>query len=77
MEKFAIASNATKDVVKFMKDDLCEALSILVEARDNINKGFEDMKKYQDALAAKNSGLNVDGSDILYINTGGFLMSVT
>ena len=71
MEKFAIASTASKDVVKRLIDDLETSQYDLSEARDKINKGFEDLKKDQDALATRNGGINVDGSEILDINVGG------
>ena len=77
MEKFAIASTASKDVVKRLIDDLETSQYDLSEARDKINKGFEDLKKDQYALATGNGGINVDGSEILDINMGGVVMSVT
>ena len=77
MEKVAIASTASKAAVKRLIDDLDTAQDILSEARDKITKGFEDLREDQDALAAENGGLDVDGSDILEINAGGVVMSVT
>ena len=77
MEKFAIASTASKDVVKILIDDLETSQGALGEARDNINKCFEDLKKDRDALATGNGGIDVDGSEILDINAGGVVMSVT
>ena len=77
MEKFAIASTASKDVVKRLIDYLEMSQDALSEARDKINKGFEDLKKDQYALATGNGGINVDGSEILDINMGGVVMSVT
>ena len=77
MEKFAIASTASKDVMKILTNDLETSQDALSEARDNINKCFEDLKKDQDALATGNSGIDVDGSEIMDINEGGVVMSVT
>ena len=77
MEKVDIASTATKDAVKRLIDNLGVYMSTLGEARDKINKGFEGLIKDQDALAAESGWINVNGSDILDINAGGVIMSVT
>ena len=77
MEKVAIASTATKNAVKRLIDDLGTAMSTLGEAKDKISKGFEDLIKDQDALAAESGVIDVDGSEILDINTGGVIVSVT
>ena len=74
MEKFAITYTVNKDVMKMLIDDPGGFLSVLGEARENINKGFEDIKKDQDDLTAKNSGLDVDGYEILDINAGDVMM---
>ena len=71
MEKVVIGFTANKDAVKRLIYNLGEAMSVLVEVKDNIDKGFKDLKKLQDALAADNGGINVDGSEIMDINTGG------
>ena len=71
MEKVAIASTSSKDAVKRLIDDLYTAQDILSEARDKINKGFKDLKKDQDALSAKNGGLDVDELEILEIKAAG------
>ena len=52
MEKFAIASTASKYDVKRLINDLDRAHNALSEERGNINKGFEDMREDQNALAA-------------------------
>ena len=77
MDKFAIVSTASKDVVKRLIDDLETSQDDLSEARDKINNCLEDLKKDQDALATRNSGINVDGLEILDINAGRVVMSVT
>ena len=76
MEKVAIASTATKNAVKRLIDDLGTAMSTLGEAKDKISKGFEDLIKDQDALAAESGVIDVDGSEILDINTRGVLVSM-
>ena len=43
----------------------------LSESRGRINKIFEDLSGEQDALSAKNCVIDVNGSDIMYINAGG------
>ena len=77
MEKVAIASTASKDAVKRLIDELDRAQDVLREMRDKINKAFKDLRDDQDALAAKNWLLDVEGLKILDINTGGVMMSVT
>ena len=77
MKKFAIESTASKDVVEILIDDLEMSQDDLSEARDKINNFFEDLKKDQDALATGKGGIDVDGSEILDINAGGVVMSVT
>ena len=44
MEKVAITSTASKDVVKRMIYDPDSSQGALSEARLNINKGFEDLR---------------------------------
>ena len=43
---------------------------VMSEARNKINKGFEDLSEYQDALASKNGVIDMDISNILDINMG-------
>ena len=45
MEKFAIASTASKDVVKILIDDLETSQDDLSEARDKINNSLEDLRE--------------------------------
>ena len=71
MEKVAIASTASKAAVKRLIDDLNTAQDVLNEARNKIAKGFKDLREDQDTFAAENGVLDVDGSEILYINAGG------
>ena len=77
MEKVAIISTATIYGVKRLIDDLGTAMSTMGESRDRINKGFNNMIKYQDSLAVESGGIDVNGSEILDINAGGVIMSVT
>ena len=76
-KKVAIASTGTKDAVKMLTEDLGGAMSTLVEARDKINMGFEDLIKDQYALAAESGGIDVNGLEFLDIKAGGVIMSVT
>ena len=77
MEKVAIASAASKAAVKRLIDDLDTAQDVLNEARNKIAKGFKDLREDQDTFATDNGVLDVDGSEILDINAGGVMMSVT
>ena len=64
-------------MLKRLIDYLDTAQGVLSEARNKIAKGFEDLREYQDTFAAKNEVPGVDRSDILNINAGGVMMSVT
>ena len=59
------------------KDEFDKAKDILRKAKNQIHEGFEELREDQDALAADNSVHDVDGSEILDINAGGVIMSVT
>ena len=48
-----------------------------MKARNQIQKIFEELREDQDALAAENGVIDVDGSEILDINAGGIIISVT
>ena len=43
----------------------------LSEVRDRINNGFEYLNDEQDAISTKNCVIDVNGYEIMYINTGG------
>ena len=77
IEKVAIAFTASKALIKRLAYDYGKDQDVLSEARDFIAKGFKDLKEFQDSLTAKNRVLDVDGSDILDINAGGSIISVT
>ena len=51
--------------------------SILKEARGKNKNGFKDLNKERDTLAADNGICDVDGSEILKINAGGGIISMT
>ena len=55
---------------KFFIYKLDRSQDVMSEARNNINKGFEDLSKYQYALASENGVIDVDRSKILDINMG-------
>ena len=59
------------------KDEFEKAKDVLGKDKNKILEGFEELREDQDALAAKNSVLNVDGSVILDINAGGVIISVS
>ena len=48
--------------MKSLVDDYDKAQDVLSEARDKIDKRFEDRKEVQESLAAKNRVLDVNGS---------------
>ena len=77
MEKVAIAFTYSKSSMKRLVDDYAKAQDVLSEARDRIAKGFKYLKEVQGALAAENGVLDVDGLEILDINAGGSIISVT
>ena len=58
-------------------DDYDRAQDVLSEARNRISKGFEDLKEDQGAFAVENGLLDVKRSEILDINAGGSIISVT
>ena len=64
-------------MAKRLIDNLEMSQNVLSEARNNINKVFADLNEDQDYLAAKNGVIDVDGSDILVINSGGSIISGT
>ena len=49
----------------------------MIEDSNDINKAFNYLREDQDALAVKNGVPNLDVSEILYINAGGRIVSVT
>ena len=77
MDKAAIAFTASKASMKNLVDDYYKDQDLLIEARDPIAKGSEDLKEFQDALAAKNRVPGVNGLKILDINADGRIISVT
>ena len=59
-------------------DDFDKAKDVMREARNQIHWGFEYISKDQDALRVYNGVLNVDGLNIITINTrGGVVVIVT
>ena len=77
MEEVIAASAASDDEMKRLTDDFKRTKNILKEARDEIEKGFNNLSKEQDTLATKNSKCDVDISEILKIKDGVEIMSVT
>ena len=77
MEKVAIVFTASKYSMKILVDDYDKAQDVLSEARDRIGKVFDYLKEYQDSLAVENRVIDVNGSEILDINAGGIIISVT
>ena len=77
MEEVIVASSASYYDMKRMVDDFNRTKNILKEARDEIKIGFKNLSEEQDTLAAKNGKCDVDGSEILNINAGGEIISVT
>ena len=70
MNKVAVAPTDSKYDVKRLIYKLDRSQDVMSEARNNINKGFEDLSKYQYALASENGVIDVDRSKILDINMG-------
>ena len=62
--------NLTKDFNR-AKDEYDKAKDVLGKSKNQMHEGFEEMIEDQYSLAAKNSVLDVDGSEILDINAGG------
>ena len=77
MEEVDIATIASDDAIKRLVDDIGKTKDILREARDRIANGFKDLREEREALVAENGVLDVDGSEILKINAGGEIISVT
>ena len=59
------------------KNDFEKDKDFLGKDKNQIYEGFEEPKEYQDALAAKNGVLNVNGLEIMDIKAGGVIISVT
>ena len=62
----------TKDFNR-AKDKFDKAKDDLEKAKTQIHERFEELREYQDSLAAENGVLGVDGSEVLDINVGGSL----
>ena len=77
MEKVHTASNASYGAMKKLFDEFERAKDVLGKAKNKIHEGFEELREDQDTLAAENGVLDVNGSEILEINAGGVIMSVT
>ena len=77
MEEVDTASIASDDAIKRLVDDLGKTKDILREAGDRIANGFKNLREEREALVADNGVLDVDGSEILEINAGGTIISVT
>ena len=71
MERFVIAYYAYEDSVKSLIDNLDISQDALSEVRDRINNGFEYLSDEQDAISTKNCVIDVNGYEIMCINTGG------
>ena len=84
MEKVDTAYNVSDGAMKMLfnkyeiaKDEFNRAKDVLRKANNQIHEGFEELREDQDALAAKNGMLDVNVSEILDINVGGVIISVT
>ena len=66
----------SKDFNRAM-DEFNKTKDVLGKARPQIHEGFEELRDAQYAIAAKNGVLDIDGSEILDINAGGVIMSIT
>ena len=84
MEKVHTASNASYGAMKRLfnkferaKDDFNRSKDVLRKSKNKIHEGFEELREDQDTLASENGVLDFDGSEILDINAGGVIMSVT
>ena len=77
MDRVAIASVRSKDSIKRLIDDFKRTQDILREARDQISLGFEDLREDREDLTAKNGVIDANGSEILRINAGYDIISVT
>ena len=77
MEEVIAASDASDDDIKRLIGDFKRAKNILKEARDKIENGFKELNKERDTLAAKDGECDTDESEILNINSGGGIISVT
>ena len=77
MEKVHTASTASDGAMQRLFDEFDKAKDVLGKARNQIHEGFEELREDQDTLAAENGVLDFDGSEILDINAGGVIMSVT
>ena len=73
----ATASAASKDAMKRLIDDFERTQDILRESRGQISQGFEDLREEREALTVENGVIDADGSEILRINAGGEIISVT
>ena len=76
-DEFERAKDTLQKDFNRAKDDFDKAKAVLGKAKNQIHEGFEELREDQDALAAENGGLDADGSEILDINAGGIIISVT
>ena len=77
MKEVIAASNTSDYEMKKLIDDFKITKNILKESRDEIENGFKNLSEEQETLAAENGKFDVDGSEILKINAGGEIISVT
>ena len=76
-KKFKRAKETLREDFYMDKDDFDKAKAVLGKDKNQIHEGFEELREDQDAFAIENGVLDVDGSEILDINAGGVIMSVT
>ena len=77
MKEVIAASNTSDYEMKKLIDDFKITKNILKESRDEIENGFKNLSEEQETLAAENGKFDVDVSEILKINAGGGIISVT
>ena len=71
MEEVDTVSIASEDTIKSLIDNFRKTNNILRKAKDQIKNGFKNMEQEQEDLIAKNGVLDVYGSEIVKIKSGG------
>ena len=77
MDKSASEFIASKYAMKSLMDEFYRYRDILSDTNIYIIKVFKDLIEYQYALATKNGAIDVNGSEILYINAGCSIIYLT
>ena len=77
LDEFERAKDALINYFNRDKDDFDKAKDVLGKAKNQIHEVFKELREDQNALAIKNCGIDVNILEILDINAGGVIMSVT